>query len=171
MSPAIRPRNRILHVLQLFETRAVWTVEEIAAEMAMSKSSSYRDVQEMVQAGFLAPVVGGGYVLGPAFIQYDRLVRASDPLIRLGAPIMRRLLEATTQRAVAVLSRRYREQVMCVHQELGSAPHPITVYERGVAMPMFSGGATWIRLKLANGSSPPAFSSATSSFISGEEPP
>ena len=129
-------------MLQLFEKRHVWTVEAIGREMGTSTSSAYRDVQELCQAGFLVPVVGSGYVLGPAFIQYDRLVRASDPLIRHAAPRMRKLLADTTQRAVAVLSRRYRDEVMCVHQEAGSGPHPLTAYERGVAMPLFSGATS-----------------------------
>lgn len=122
------------------------SVEEIAREVDVSTSSTYRDVQELCQAGFLAPVVGAGYVLGPAFVQFDRLVRQSDPLIRLAAPKMRALLDQTTQRAVAVLSRRYRDHVMCVHQELGHAPHPLTLYERGVAMPMFSGATSKVIL-------------------------
>lgn len=138
----IRPRNRVLRILQLFEEQHVWSVDAIAAEMGTSTSSTYRDVQELSQSGFLAPVVGGGYVLGPAFVRSDRLVRQGDPLIRLSAPRMHELLGATTQRAVAVLSRRYRDQVMCVHQEAGSAPHPLTLYERGVAMPLFSGATS-----------------------------
>ena len=142
----IRPRNRVLHILQLFEERPVLSVEEIAREIGISTSSTYRDVQELCQAGFLAPVVGAGYVLGPAFVQFDRLVRQSDPLIRLATPRMRTLLDHTTQRAVAVLSRRYRDHVMCVHQELGNAPHPLTLYERGVAMPMFSGATSKVIL-------------------------
>ena len=145
-SPGLRPRNRILHILQLFEVRPVWSVEALAREIAVSTSSTYRDVQELCQAGFLAPVVGAGYVLGPAFVQFDRLVRQSDPLIRLAKPRMQALLRDTTQGAVAVLSRRYRDQVMCVHQELGNAPHPLTLYERGVAMPMFSGATSKVIL-------------------------
>jgi len=142
MAPAIRARNRILYILQLFEQQHVWTVEAIGREMGTSTSSAYRDVQELCQAGFLVPVVGSGYVLGPAFIQYDRLVRASDPLICHATPRMRPLLARTTQRAVAVLSRRYRDEVMCIHQEVGTGPHPLTAYERGVVMPLFKGATS-----------------------------
>ena len=143
---ATSARNRTLRILQLFEVNHVWSVEAIAHEVGISPSSTYRDVQELCQAGFLVPVVGAGYVLGPAFVQFDRLVRQSDPLIRVAEPRMRALLARTTQRAVAVLSRRYRDQVMCVHQALGSAPHPLTLYERGVAMPMFSGATSKVIL-------------------------
>lgn len=146
MPTEIRTRNRILHILQLFERTEVVTVEAIAREMGTSTSSAYRDVQELVQSGFLAPVVGAGYVLGPAFVHFDRLIRTRDPLIRHAAPRMRAMLERTTQRAVAVLSRRYRDQVMCIHQETGSGPHPRTRYERGVAMPLFSGATSKVIL-------------------------
>lgn len=139
MARLIRSRNRVLHILQLFDRHPVWTVEATAREMGISASSAYRDVQELCQTGFLDPVLGAGYVLGPAFVQYDRLIRRNDALIRIATPLMRGLLEDTTQRATAVLSRRYRDCVMCVHQEQGRAPHPVAAYERGVAMPLFKG--------------------------------
>ncbi len=134
--------SRILRILQLFEEDSVWTVDAIARRLEASTSSIYRDVQELTRADFLSPVVGGGYVLGPAFVQFDRLARHGDPLIRLAAPRMRELLAATTQHAVVVLGRRYRNHVMCVHQEAGDAPHPASLYERGVAMPLFRGATS-----------------------------
>lgn len=139
-------RSRILRILQLFDRQHVWTVEAIAREMGVSVSSAYRDVQELSGAGFLDPVAGAGYVLGPAFIQYDRQIRASDPLIRVSAPIMQRLLERTTQKGTAILCRRYRDCVMCVHQERGSESQALSFYERGVAMPLFIGAASKVIL-------------------------
>lgn len=139
--------SRILQVLSLFARRP-WplTVEDIAQETGVSQSSTYRDVQELCRAGFLDPVIGAGYVLGPAFIEYDRLLRQGDTLIQTASGVMRRLLETTTQRATAILCRRYRDTVMCVHQEHGTAPHPITTYERGVAMPLFAGASSKVVL-------------------------
>ena len=139
--------SRILEVLGLFRNHA-WplTVEDIARETGVSQSSAYRDVQELCRTGFLDPVSGAGYVLGPAFIEYDRLSRQGDRLLPVAAPLMRELLAATTQRAAAILCRRYRDTVMCVHQEHGSEPHPITTYERGVAMPLFAGASSKVVL-------------------------
>lgn len=142
MSAEFRPGSRILRILQLFEEASVWTVEAMSRRLEASSSSTYRDVQELTRADFLAPVVGGGYVLGPAFVEFDRLARQGDPLIRLAAPRMRKLLVDTTQHAVVVLGRHYRNRVMCVHQEAGDAPHPTSVFERGVAMPMFRGATS-----------------------------
>jgi glutaconate CoA-transferase, subunit A len=42
-------------------------------------------VRGLVQAGFLDPVTGAGYALGPGFIRYDRILRQNDQLIGVGA--------------------------------------------------------------------------------------
>lgn len=139
-------RSRILRILQLFEAQHVWTVEAIAREMSVSVSSAYRDVQELSRAGFLDPVAGAGYVLGPAFIKYDRLIRASDPLTATAAPVMHKLLAETTQEGTAILCRRYRDCVMCVHQERGTQSRARSFYERGVEMPLFIGAASKVIL-------------------------
>ncbi len=139
--------SRVLKVLGLFRDRqGPWTVEEIARETGVSQSSAYRDVQDLYGAGFLDPVIGAGYVLGPAFIEYDRLLRQGDTLIPLASQALKTLLDETTQEATAILCRRYRDTVMCVHQEHGTAPHPITTYERGVAMPLFAGASSKVVL-------------------------
>src|SRR5918993_5811598 len=101
--------NRLLAILDLFEaTRPVWTVEEIGTALGIPTSTIYRHVRDLVQAGFLDPVTGAGYSLGPAFIRYDRVLRQTDPLIGLAAPIMTQILERTTQRATVILCRRFR---------------------------------------------------------------
>lgn len=142
-----RVASRILQVLNLFRRDpGPWTVEGIAREMEVSQSSAYRDVQDLSRAGFLDPVTGAGYVLGPAFIEYDRLLRQNDPLIPIASATMRHLLEDTTQSATAILCRRYRDTVMCVYQEHGAAPHSSTTYERGVAMPLFVGASSKVVL-------------------------
>lgn len=139
--------NRTLQLLALFSSEpGVWTVDAMARELGVSASSAYRDVQELCRAGFLDPVTGAGYVLGPAFIEYDRLIRQGDTLVKTASVVMRDLLDRTTQSATAILCRRYRDTVMCVHQESGSAPHPITTYERGMAMPLFAGASSKVIL-------------------------
>jgi DNA-binding IclR family transcriptional regulator len=135
--------SRTIAVLQLFDSgRPVWTVEEIAESLRTSVSTAYRTVRDLVQGGFLDPVIGAGYALGPAFIRYDRILRQSDPLIGVADPVMTGLLEQTSQSATVILSRRFRECVMCVHEVQGKKPHAPTSYERGVAMPLFLGATS-----------------------------
>ena len=139
-------RSRILRIVQLFDRQPVWTVEAIAREMGVSVSSAYRDVQELSRAGFLDPVAGAGYALGPAFIKYDRVIRESDPLIGAAVPVMHQLLADTTQEGTAIICRRYRDCVMCVHEERGTQIRARTFYERGVEMPLFIGAASKVIL-------------------------
>ncbi|MET4578377.1 DNA-binding IclR family transcriptional regulator [Ottowia thiooxydans] len=139
---SIRTRNRTLHILQLFERRSLWTVEDIALEMGVSISSAYRDVKELSNLGFLALSARSEYMLGPAFIRYDLLIRQGDPLVKAASEPMLALLARTTQHAVVLISRRFRDQVMCVHQEKGSDHPPSSTYERGVALPMFKGATS-----------------------------
>ena len=139
--------NRLLSLLQLFENdRSIWTVDEMGAALKVPTSTVYRHVRELVRFGFLDPVVGAGYSLGPAFIRYDRILRQKDELIHVAEPIMRDLLDQTSQRATVIISRRFKDCVMCVHQVRGKQPHPPTRYERGVAMPLFIGATSKIIL-------------------------
>jgi DNA-binding IclR family transcriptional regulator len=142
----IRTRNRILHILQLYDRSAAWSVEEIAVEMDVSVSSAYRDVQELVRADFLTPVMGARYVLGPTFAHFDLLMRHGDPLLRVAEPLMRRLIEATTPSSASVLTRSYQDKVMCIHQEIGDPAARIGRYERGATMPMFRGATSKVIL-------------------------
>ena len=140
--------SRVLRLLQLFSpARPLWTVEQVAAALDVSTSSAYRYVQDLLATGFLDQVQGG-YMLGPALIELDYLIRQHDPLIQAAAPRMRALLEQTTQQGVVILCRRFRDRVMCIHQEPGAEPHPTVGYERGVGMPLFVGATS--RVILAN---------------------
>lgn len=141
-----RPHH-LLAILQLFEDgQFVWTVEEIARALKVSTSSAYRHVRQLVHAGFLDPVTGAGYALGPAVIRYDHILRQNDRLIRLADPVMTDLLERTSQEAAVILCRRFKDCVMCVHEVYGRKPHLSTSYERGVAMPMFLGATSKVIL-------------------------
>jgi DNA-binding IclR family transcriptional regulator len=133
-------QSHILSILQLFDTGGpVWTVEEIAKALGVSIRTAYRNVRELTQSGFLDPVSGAGYVLGPAFISFDRIIRQSDPLIRTATPGMTALLEQTSQEAVVILCRRFKDCVMSVHMVEGQSPHLPASYERGAAMSLFLG--------------------------------
>jgi DNA-binding IclR family transcriptional regulator len=139
--------SRTLRVLQLFSSaQALWSIDQIADALGVSSSSAYRYVQDLSAAGLLYRVDGGGYALGPAIIELDFLIRHHDPLIAMAAPAMRRLLDQTTQRGAVILCRRFRDCVMCIHQEQGHLPHRRAGYERGVAMPLFLGATSRVIL-------------------------
>lgn len=139
--------SRPISILQLFETnRPVWTVGQISSALEISASTAYRHVRDLVKSGFLDPVTGAGYSLGPAFIRYDRILRQNDPLIQIADPVMAALLDRTSQSCMVVLCRRFKDCVMCVHEVRGKKSLGQTSYERGIAMPMFLGATSKVIL-------------------------
>lgn len=131
---------KVLEILQLFTVETPrWRVDRIADRMRVSASTAYRCVAELVRAGFLQPVSGGAYVLGPAFIEFDLRMRLSDPLLHVATPYMRRLQGQLGANAAAVLARYYRDCVMFVHIERGRDASG--GYGRGQQIPLFSPAA------------------------------
>jgi DNA-binding IclR family transcriptional regulator len=134
--------DRVFEVLRLFaEVRPEWTVEEVMQERGISISTAYRDIRALTDQGFLSPVGGGRYVLGPAFAEYDRAIRRSDPLLTTSRPFMRELVQHVATPASSLLCRSYRDTVLCIHEEcngddLEADRFP---YERGLPMPLFKG--------------------------------
>ncbi|MGZ8254978.1 MAG: IclR family transcriptional regulator [Burkholderiaceae bacterium] len=131
---------KVLEILQLFTVNAPrWRVERIADQMQVSTSTAYRCVAELVRVGFLQPVSGGAYVLGPAFTEFDLRMRLSDPLLRAAGPHMRRLHEVLGPQTTTVLARYYRDCVMFAHIERGrDAP---SSHGRGQQISLFSRAA------------------------------
>lgn len=146
MSEASSAR-RLLGLLDLFSPQQpVWTVERMARSAKLSVSTVYRYVRDLTEVGLLAPAGAAGYVLGPAIIEYDRQIRQSDPLLQSAVPVARWLLQQAAPNGAVVISRWYRDRVMCLHQESGGA-HPLTAsYERGLPMSLFRGATSKIIL-------------------------
>lgn len=131
---------KMLEVLQLFTVDTPrWRVEHIAERMMVSSSTAYRCVAELVRAGFLQPVSGGAYVLGPAFSEYDLRMRLSDPLLRAARPHLLHLHALLAPHATTVLARYYRDCVMFADIERGGDGP--SSHGRGQQIPLFSAAA------------------------------
>lgn len=134
--------DKLLSVLRLFTLeKSEWTVEEASRHMGISISTSYRYFRSLCNAGLLEPLNGSAYILGPAIIEYDRQIRTNDPMIRVGRPVMQRLIAHSRVTGIALLCRIYRNCVMCIHQE-GQSQEDQLSYQRGRLMPMFRGSAS-----------------------------
>lgn len=135
--------DRTISVLKLFTLdRPAWTVEHAAAALGVSASSAYRYVAVLTEAGLLTQAGGGAYVLGPAFIQYDRQIQLTDPLLHAARPVMEELLRPAPPASTVLLCRLFGDTVLCIHQEAGrSAGDPVS-YERGRPMPLFRGATS-----------------------------
>ena len=139
--------DRILSIPRLFtESRPVWTVEEVAREFGLPVSTTYRYFQSLIKFELLDEAPAGGYCLGPAFIEFDRSIRVSDPLWQVAEPIVDTLAKAMEPGTSLILCQVYRRKVMCIHQRVIGPLHPSIGYERGKPMPMFRGATSKVIL-------------------------
>ena len=139
--------DKLLAVLPLFTMeRREWTVEAAAEALDVSGSTAYRYFNSLYRAGLLDPTSGGRYILGPAVMAYDRQLRLQDPLLQVARPVMTRLVKRNGGDGVALLCRRFRQQVMCVHQAFEQKPAHAVSYERGRPMGLIRGAASLVIL-------------------------
>lgn len=144
--------DRYNAVLSLFtEEHSSWTVAEMAAALRIPSSTVYRIVREMVAAGFLESAAGSYYRLGPAFVEYDRTITQTDPLIRSGTGFLKRLVEDNPIPSSVVLARLYGMKVMCVADARAQSFTRETSYQRGRPMPITQGATSHAILALIRG--------------------
>jgi DNA-binding IclR family transcriptional regulator len=139
--------DKLLAIFALFTEEAPeWTVEGAASHLGIATSTAYRLFKSLTDAGLIVAFASGRYVLGPAVIQLDRQIRLQDPLIRAAETTMKRLASESAVPATFLLCRIYRDQVICVHQEIRGSPTLSVSYERGRLMPLHRGAASKIIL-------------------------
>jgi DNA-binding IclR family transcriptional regulator len=134
----------MLRVLDLIEESASpLSSDDMANRLGFTRSTLYRHLKNLSDAGLVTSFPDVGYALGPRVAELDYKMRNSDPLIIASRPVMAELVEAVP--GIALLCRRYRDRVLCVHQESRGASFAST-YERGRALPLFRGAASRIIL-------------------------
>lgn len=138
---------RFLAVLRLFDEQAsAWTVPEMSDALGVPASTVYRTVRDLVSGGFLEAAHESVYRLGPAFIEYDRLLRLTDPLVAAGRGALHDVAAQARTPCVALLSRLYNDQVMCVADEAARDTAFRPSYERGRPMPLTQGATSKVIL-------------------------
>ncbi len=142
---ALSSLERMLNVLDVFsEAEPVWTVDALGDSLGLTRSTAYRYVKELCEAGLLAPVGGGGYSLGPRIIELDRQIRHSDPLLTVGARVLADLLPQLGEGILFICGLRG-DSVLSVC--LAETPNSLNIsYSRGRPMPLFRGSASVIIL-------------------------
>lgn len=134
---------RYQSILRLFDTRApAWTVPAISEALGVPASTIYRTVRELTEAAFLEPSSAASYRLGAAFIEYDRLLRLTDPLMQAAAPVLDDIVVQAGIPCIALLARLYNGEVMCVADRTGPDTHFRSSYERGRPMPLARGATS-----------------------------
>ena len=137
--------ERMIGLLDLFDGGAYcWTVEQMHERFGYTRSTLYRYLKVLSDAEFLTSLPDTGYVLGPRIVELDYEIRRHDPLIAISAPVMTELVSEIS--GIALLCRRYRDKVLCVHQAASPAVAIQSTYERGRPLPLFTGAASRIVL-------------------------
>jgi DNA-binding IclR family transcriptional regulator len=136
--------DKMLSVLEFVEERGqVAGMDEMLEGLSLTRSTLYRYVRTLVEFGLIATSPGMGYTLGPRIIELDYMIRVRDPLIQASHPLMTQLVQAAP--GIALLCRRYRDKVLCVHQVRGAVGF-VSTYERGRARPLLKGAASLVIL-------------------------
>lgn len=137
--------ERLLSILDLYsEGEPIWTLEEIIRETGYARSTAYRYVKELCDSGLLISIGKGAHVLGPRIIEFDRLIRNTDPLLIAAQKIMPDLHQEFGG-GVLLLSSLYGDKVLCIHQEPLVTDFSVS-YTRGRPMPLFYGATAKIIL-------------------------
>ncbi len=136
--------KRMISVLDLIEqSSGGLSFDQMLETLKLTRSTLYRYVKILSEAGLVTSLPELGYTLGPRVAELDYRMRSQDPLIVASIPVMSEL--ARTVPGVALLCRRYRDKVLCVHQE-GSSEAFSSGYERGRDRPLLQGAASRIIL-------------------------
>ncbi len=144
---AVKSLEKMIGILDLFEgSEMEWTPEALADRLELTRSTLYRYLKVLTDAGLLTSLPGVGFTLGPRIAELDYKMRHSDPLIIASRPMMAELVSEIP--GISLLCRRYRGLVLCVHQEQSPGASFISTYERGRARPLLRGAAS--RSILAN---------------------
>jgi DNA-binding IclR family transcriptional regulator len=134
----------MISVLDVIESSTTGlTFDQMLDMLQLTRSTLYRYVKILSEAGLITSLPDLGYTLGPRVAELDYKMRTQDPLIIASRPVMRELARAVG--GVVLLCRRYRDRVLCVHQE-GSSDTFSSGYERGRDRPLLRGAASKIIL-------------------------
>jgi DNA-binding IclR family transcriptional regulator len=136
--------TRMLTVLDVIEASSTGvTFDQMLETMKLPRSTLYRYVKVLSEAGLIVSLPHFGYTLGPRVAELDLKMRTQDPLITASLPVMNELARSVS--GVVLLCRKYRDKVLCVHQA-GSSPAFRSGYARGQDRPLFKGAASRIIL-------------------------
>ena len=136
--------EKMIEILDLFgEGGLQWTPEAMMKRLGCPRSTLYRYLKVLTDAGLVTSLPGIGYTLGPRIAELDFEMRSGDPMIANGRPLLQALTHEVP--GVGLLCRYYRNRVLCVHQE-SSAEEFRSGYERGRPMPLARGSASRVIL-------------------------
>jgi DNA-binding IclR family transcriptional regulator len=109
--------------------------EDVIARLPCSRTTAYRYLRVLTDAGLLARF-SGGYVLGARAIEMDYLIRRSDPLLATSQPIMAAI--SRDYDCDLQLFRMFSDRIV-VTSHVRSESGVIVTFGRGRRTPLFRG--------------------------------
>lgn len=135
---------KMLSILDLFsEAQPVWSTTEILEALETSRSTGYRYIKTLHEAGLLDSVRNGHYTLGPRIIEMDLQIRTTDPLLLASHGVLEDLVDRIGHSAL--LCTAFRDAVLCVG-EARAPQSPENRFSRGQRRPLFQGAVSKVIL-------------------------
>jgi len=137
--------RRAFTILELFTLgHPVVTADYVTAQLHYTRSTAYRYLRELADAGLITQTAPGIYSLGPRIIELERLMALTDPLYRAGLEV---LPHEQRDNSALLLHNLYEDKVLCI---LKAGPDVldcdglrITILRaRGLPFPLFQGAAS-----------------------------
>lgn len=132
--------ERLLDILNLFTSAApAWSSEDLIRSLGVSRSTGYRYIKLLSDAGLLGAVSDGHYILGPRIIELDHQIRQCDPLTLSSEGLLEPLVAETG--CTAQVCALYSSSVLCIAQ-VRAPGGPTKAMGRGETRPLFLGAAS-----------------------------
>lgn len=136
--------SKMLYILDLFtETEPVWSTAAILEALETSRSTGYRYIKTLHDAGLLTTVRNGQYSLGPRIIEMDLQIRQTDPLVLASRGVLEELVDKIGHSAL--LCTAYGDSVLCV-SECRAPSSPENRFSRGQRRPLAQGAVSKVIL-------------------------
>lgn len=138
--------RRALDVIGLISLESpLIRVDDVTERLGYSRSTAYRYVRELCDAGLLVQRFGGQYSLGPRILEFERLLELTDPLYRAGRVVMPAMRRDDSVLLLQEISGE--EQVTCLYKvgpdELEYQGQRLKLRRaRGLPTPLFQGAAS-----------------------------
>jgi DNA-binding IclR family transcriptional regulator len=135
---------KTLQILDLFtEEEPVWSTAAIIEAVDATRSTGYRYIKALHDAGLLASVHNGRYGLGPRIMEMDLKLRLTDPLLLASRGVLEELVDRIGHSAT--LCTAYRDSVLCIGEF--RAPHgPPNRFSRGQRRSLLQGAVSKVIL-------------------------
>lgn len=136
--------TKMLGILDLFTPDTpVWSTDDLIQSLGTSRSTAYRYIKGLHNAGLIGAVGNGYYVLGPRIVELDLQIRRCDPLYKAGNGVLERLVDATGHSALLCML--FSSSVLCIREYLAPLS-PENMFSRGQSRPLFFGAASKVIL-------------------------